>query len=112
MYHFTSVDPFPRDDVNDRLDNSLGLALSYQPIEKLTLQPFYRFQHTYYPDTAFNTGRNDFFNILGMAASYSFTPAIAVRIFATGTFRESDDSFTPSYQKFDTGIGGFFAYRF
>lgn len=112
MYHFTSVDPLPRSDVNDRLDNTLGLTLTYQPLDKLMLQPFYRFQHTYYPDTAFNTDRHDFFNIVGAAGSYFFTRQFAARIFATGTFRESDDSFTSSYQKFDAGLGAFLVFRF
>ena len=112
MYHFTTVDPLPKSDVNDRVDNTLGLVLSYQPIEKLVLQPFYRFQYTYYPDTAFNTDRSDYFNIVGAAVSYYFTPRLVARIFATGTFRESDDSNISSYQKFDTGIGAFFAVNF
>ena len=112
MYHFTTVDPFPREDVNDRLDNTLGLTLSYQVIDKLILQPFYRFQHTYYPNTAFNESRNDYLNIVGTAVSYYFTPRFAARAFVTGSFRESDDSNTPSYEKFDAGLGGTFVLRF
>lgn len=112
MYHFTTVDPFPRRDVNDRLDNTLGLTLSYQVIDKLVLQPFYRIQHTYYPKTAFNTSRHDFFNIVGTAASYYFTPQFAARVFVNGSFRESDDSNTPSYKKFDAGLGASFVLRF
>ncbi|MFO1501444.1 MAG: hypothetical protein U1G07_24155 [Verrucomicrobiota bacterium] len=112
MYHFTTVDPFPRSDVNDRLDNTLGLTLSYRVIDDLVLQPFYRFQHTYYPETAFNTSRNDYLNIVGTAVSYYFTPQFAARVFVTGSFRESDDSHTSSYEKFDAGVGASFVLRF
>jgi hypothetical protein len=112
MYHFSSVDPLPREDVNDRLDNTLGLTLSYQPINRLVLQPFYRFQHTYYRETALGTDRQDLFNIVGTAVSYYFTPQIAGRVFASGTFRESDDPTTPDYSKFDGGVGASFMIRF
>jgi hypothetical protein len=112
MYHFTTVDPFPRSDVNDRLDNTLGLTLSYAPLEKLVLQPFYRFQYTYYPKTAFGTDRNDYFHIVGASVSYYFTKQIAARAFVTETLRESDDPSVSDYNKFDAGIGASLVFRF
>jgi hypothetical protein len=112
MYHFTSVDPLPREDVNDRFDNVLGVTLSYMPIQKLALQPFYRFQHTYYPETALGDSRQDIFNIVGASVNYFFTRNFAARIVASGTFRESDDPFTSDYSKLDAGLGASFLIRF
>lgn len=112
MYHFTTVDPLPRKDVNDRLDNTLGVTLSYMPMPKLALQPFYRFQHTYYPETALGDSRQDFFNIVGVAVNYYFTRNIAARVFTSATFRESDDPLTSDYTKLDGGAGASFLWRF
>jgi hypothetical protein len=112
IYHITSVDPLPRRDVNNRLDNTLGLTLSYQAIGNLVVQPFYRFQHTYYNRTSLNTSRNDYFNIVGAAVSYIFTQQLSARVFVTETFRDSDDNKIPGYQKLDAGIGASFLFRF
>jgi hypothetical protein len=112
IYHITSVDPLPRRDVNNRLDNTLGLTLSYQAIGNLVLQPFYRFQHTYYDRTSFNRSRNDIFNIVGASASYLFTQQISARLFISETFRNTDDRNISDYQKLDTGIGASFIFRF
>lgn len=112
MYHFTDVDPTPRRDVNDRLDNTLALTLSYQPVDKLILQPLYRLQYTYYPRTVFGDSRNDLFNIFGGSVSYYFTRQIVGRVYGTYTMRETDDAFTPSYRKLDGGLGGSVIFRF
>ena len=112
MYHITSVDPLPRRDVNDRFDNILGATLAYQPVERLVLQPFYRFQFTHYPDTALGTDRNDYFNILGVATTYYFHRMVSARMFATYTFRNTDDPFSTDYRKFDAGAGASLVWRF
>lgn len=104
-YHFTHVDPMPRGDVNDRLDNSLTASLSYLIIPKLVVSPYYQFTHYYYPRTARNNDRHDFLNTIGASLTYYFDPRFYVRIFASGDFKKTSDSNAAvEYQKFDTGI--------
>jgi hypothetical protein len=113
-YHVTSVPSVfgSRTDVNDRLDSTLGVTLTYEVSPKLVLQPYYRFEHTYYLDTAFNTDRSDFFQTVGASVSYYFTRQLSARIYAGGTFRTSDDPHTTSYESFNTGIGASLVCRF
>ncbi|MEP6662593.1 MAG: hypothetical protein ABJC04_02915, partial [Verrucomicrobiota bacterium] len=111
-YHITHVDPFPRSDVNDRLDNSLTFSANYLIVPKLVVSPYYQFTHYYYPHTAFNEDRNDFVNTIGVSLAYYFNPRIFVRIFANGDFKRSDDSRGQQYDKFDTGIDLTLNFRF
>ncbi len=106
-YHFTGVPKFPGtfNNVNDRLDTVVGATASYQTLGHLVLQPYYRFDHTYYSRTFADTKRNDILHTVGMAATWFFTQQISARVYASESFRGSDDPNTPTYTKFDTGIG-------
>ena len=103
-YHITHVDPTPRGDVNDRLDNSLTLSLTAVIVPKLVMSEYYQFTHYYYPRTAFNDDRNDFLNTIGLSLAYYFDPRFFIRIFANGDFKSSDDSRGQEYAKLDAGI--------
>lgn len=111
-YHFSWVQPLPRSDINDRLDSTLSLSASYALTPQVALQPYYRFTHTYYQQTAFGTGRNDLLNTIGLAVPYYITKQIAVRLFTSADFRVSDDSHVADYTKVDVGLGASLIVRF
>ena len=113
-YHFSKVPDSSGTfrDVNDRLDSIAGLTASFQAFGRLVLQPYYRFDHTYYPRDFADAKRNDFLHTVGLSATYYFTRQISTRIYASGSFRTSDDPNTSSYEKFDTGIGASLLLRF
>lgn len=113
-YHFSTVPSFfgSFNNVNDRLDNTLSATLSWQVAGSFIVQPYYRFEATHYPRTAFDKDRNDYLQTVGGAVSYYFTRQVAARIFVSESFRNSDDPFTTSYAKFDSGIGASFVCRF
>jgi hypothetical protein len=113
-YHVSSVPSIPGspDNVNDRLDNTLSMTLTWQVTGNLIFQPYYRFEVTRYPRTSFDTDRDDYLQTVGSALSYYFTRQLAARIFISEQFRTSDDPNTTSYSKLDTGIGASFVCRF
>ncbi|HEX3797355.1 MAG TPA: hypothetical protein VH413_01535 [Verrucomicrobiae bacterium] len=106
-YHFTGVPSIfgSSEDVNDRLDSVVGVSASWQILGKLVLQPYYRFDETYYRRDFAGVARNDFQHILGASATWYFTPQLSARVYASESIRTSDDQFTPSYDKLDTGLG-------
>jgi hypothetical protein len=111
-YHFSEVAPFPRSDINDRWDNSFIVSLTYQPAPRLIVQPYYRFQYTQYPRTAFDTKRNDYLNTVGLAVAYNFNRNLSARIFIAQDFKHSDDSSVPDYNQFSAGLGASVIFRF
>ena len=114
-YHLTEtmpLAPFQRSDVNDRFDGVVNISMTYQIVPRLVLQPFYRFQYTYYPHFSDNVvpwkEREDIIHSMGASATYYFTRNISARIFANYEIKNSDFSGTPSefsYHKFDAGGG-------
>lgn len=117
-YHFTSVPAVAFSttptDVNDRLDNILTLALSYQIAPKLVVQPYYSFEYTYYSTDPFSvtgSSRNDYINSVGLSVSYYFKPNLALRAFVSGDFRESDNS-VAEYNNFNGGLDVSLIFRF
>ena len=100
------------DNVNDRLDNTLSAVLTCQMTDKLFVQPYFSFEETHYERTQFDDDRNDYFQTVGVTVSYYFCKQLAARVSASGSFRESDDPNTTSYEKFDTGLGASLVLRF
>ena len=103
-YHISYVDPAPRSDINDRLDNSLTFGLTTLILPKLVVSQYYQITHYYYPRTAFGESRNEYLNSIGMSLAYYFDPRLFVRIFAGADFKQSDDSRAQEYQKLDAGL--------
>jgi hypothetical protein len=94
------------------MDNTLSAVLTLQVTEKLFVQPYFSFEETHYTRTQFDDDRNDYFQSVGVTVSYYFAKQFAVRVAASGSFRESDDPNTTSYEKFDTGLGAMLDFRF
>ncbi len=107
-YHFTEVNtvvaPTPTD-INNRWDNTLSLSLSYQVIPRLVVQPYYRFQYTYYPqDTLLTGSRNDYLNSFGLSVAYYFNQNVALRAFLNRDVKSSDDPFVQKYWNCNLGL--------
>jgi predicted porin len=107
-YHLTEVPSVfgSRTDINDRFDNIASVTFTWQATRHLILQPYYRFQYSYYQHDALATSdRNDYLQGLGLTAAYYFNPKISVRAFYNYNRRQTDDSFTPAYREMNGGIG-------
>jgi len=100
-------------DSEDRMDNALSVSLSYQVIPQLVVQPYYRFQYTYYRfDTAHASDRNDYLNSFGLSVAYYFTPNLSLRVFANDDLRETDDALAPEYRAYSVGADLAYSIRF
>ncbi len=118
-YHLTELPVTPtllRLDVNDRYDGVVNISLNYQFTPRLFLQPYYRFQYTYYPGfsdvLAAGTPRNDVVNTFGAAVVYYFNQTVGVRLFASYEMKASSYSVAFNYHKFDAGGGLSLNFRF
>jgi hypothetical protein len=100
------------ENVNDRLDSIAGLTATYKITDRFLAQPYYRFDHTYYPRTFADTKRSDFLHTVGLSVMYYFTQEFSVRAYASESFRGSDDPNTPYYSQFNPGVGLNFTIRF
>ncbi len=108
-YHFTHSDPDPTTHGNDRLDTILSLAYNYTVVTGVILQPYYRFQHSYYSQSG---SRHDVFNVVGLTVAYFFNEWASVRLFTSFEARESNDPRVQDYRKWDSGGGVTLAVRF
>ena len=107
-YHFTRVPfvPGSRRDINDHLDDTVFLSLNWQATRHLVVQPFYRFQYSYYPhNTLVTSDRNDWLNSVGVTLLYSFNRYASMRAFFSYNTKSSDDNFTAHYDELNGGLG-------
>ncbi|MDR3456813.1 MAG: hypothetical protein P4N60_05165 [Verrucomicrobiae bacterium] len=115
-YHFTWVPSYTlvADDVNDHLDNTLYLTFNWQATAHLVLQPFYRFQYSYYRNRYYEPGtiRNDYLNSLGLNVMYNFNKYVGLRAFYSYTTKYSDDPLTSTYDEMNGGLGASLDIRF
>ena len=117
-YHLTSlpVQNLPRLDVNDRYDAAANLSLNCEVVPRLFLQPYYRFQYTFYPgfsDVPVTARRrNDVVNTLGTALIFYFNQTVGVRLFVSYELKNTDYSSAFNYHKFDAGGGLSLNFRF
>jgi len=120
-YHFTHVQSVfgQRDDINDHLDDSIFVTLNWQVARHLIIQPFYRFQYSYYRfDTASADpsvspkDRNDYLNTIGINVVYSFNSYASLRLFCDYNTKTSTDPFTPAYDELNGGLGATLDIRF
>lgn len=108
-YHWTETDPQPVTNINDRLDNSLGLTITREILPRLVGQFYYRLQWSHYST---NSNRNDVYNSLGLAVIYNFNNWASIRAFVGYENRNSTDELIADYNKLDTGGGLTFTARF
>jgi predicted porin len=114
-YHFTKVptEITGRPDINDRLDDTLYLTLSWQIVHNLILQPYYRFQYSHYQRNTLQDGdRNDFLHTFGVTLVYYFNKDISMRTFLNYNRKQTDDPLTPQYHEFEGGIGAALEFKF
>jgi hypothetical protein len=107
-YHFTYVPPAfgGSTSINNRLDDTLNLALAWQLTSHLIAQSYYRFQYSYYRhNTALTGSRNDYLNTAGFTLAYYFNKEASLRTFFNYNAKESSDRFTPEYHEYDGGVG-------
>ncbi|MFN7137706.1 MAG: hypothetical protein ACK4UN_00025 [Limisphaerales bacterium] len=114
-YHFSETRSFffP-ENVNDRTDHSVSLAYTHELMPRLVLQPYYRFQYTYY--TEFNE-RHDYLHDLGLSLAYHFTNWANLRTFASYQIKDAGRGSVrfanlPDYEKLDVGVGATLVFRF
>ena len=108
-YHFTYTDPQPTSNINDRLDNAIGITYTQELIPKLFLQPYYRLQWSHYTE---NSDRNDMYNDLGVSLVYMFNQWASVRGFVNFESRDSTDDTVSDYQVWNSGGGVTFSAQF
>jgi hypothetical protein len=91
---------------NDRTDHSLVLGLTQNLCRHALLQPYYRFQYTYFTEEAqAGDRRSDYLNSFGLALYCFFTDYASVRAFVSYDIMESSDSVVADYEKIDVGGG-------
>jgi len=114
-YHFTDVPTYTiytnssagSGEVNNRLDDIVSLAVSWQMTRQLVLQPSYRFQYSNYRySTDQTTDRNDYLNSFGLTLACYITKNISLRTFFNYNIKQSDDPLTPEYHEYNGGLGG------
>lgn len=113
-YHFTDVpetgiatNSLPGStQINDRFDDAVSVALSWQATRHLVLQPYSRFQYSYYRyNTLQNSDRNDYLYSFGVTLAYYFNKDISLRTFFNYSIKQSDDPYTPAYHEYNGGAG-------
>jgi hypothetical protein len=109
-YHYTYVPPAffggPATNINDRLDETVNVAIAWQLTGHLIFQPYYRFQYSYYPtDTLQTSSREDYLQTGGLTLAYYFNKAASARVFFNYNDKKSTDTFVQDYQESDGGLG-------
>jgi hypothetical protein len=117
QYHFTDVpitagEILGRSNINNRFDNIASLTFTWQPTRRFVIQPYYRFQYSYYShDTLYTSvqsdtsDRNDYIQSFGLTAAYYFNSKFSARIFYNYNYRQSSDQLAPPYHEMNGGLG-------
>jgi hypothetical protein len=93
-------------DINNRLDDIVSLTYAWQITRQMVLQPYYRFQYSYYRyDTLATSSRNDYLHTVGVTLYYFFNRNASLRTFFNYSLKQSDDPYTPAYHEYDGGLG-------
>ena len=114
-FHWTEVPSVlgSRGDINDRFDNIASVTFTWQATRHFIVQPYYRFQYSYYQHNAVaTTDRNDYLQSLGITAAYYFNPKVSLRAFYNYNYRQTDDRFTPAYHEMNGGLGATLEIKF
>lgn len=111
-YH-SSRSANPPHNSQDRADGIFGVSYLWQITPRIALQPYYRFQYTYYRfDTMHNSGRNDYLNSVGVSASYYFTPNLSLRAFVNDNINQSGDPLAQNYVEYNVGADLAWSFKF
>jgi hypothetical protein len=108
----------PPHNSQDRADGIFSVSYAYQFTPRFVVQPYYRFQYTYYrfatsPDMIHHaSGRNDYLNSFGLSAAYYFTPNLSLRAFINDDIKYSDDSLAQQYHAYNIGADLAYSIRF
>lgn len=91
--------------LQNRADGLFSIAYSYAVTHQLVVQPYYRFQYSYYPkDTSGGPVGHDFLNSFGISAAWFFTPNLSLRLFMNDDSRQVvSDSLAPNYHDWNAG---------
>jgi hypothetical protein len=107
-YHLTEVPSVlgSRTDLNDRFDNIASLTFTWQATRHLLVQPYYRFQYSYYQhDTLATSDRDDYLQSVGLTVAYYFNSNVSIRAFYNYNRRQTSDPLTPAYREMNGGLG-------
>jgi hypothetical protein len=106
-YRFTDESPFPNlsRDSNNRTDQSVELAVTWQFAQRMDVRPFYSFQYSHYPSYLAGQSRNDYLHTLGIYGDYYINAWSSIRIFVTYDIFNSDAASVQDYRKLDAGGG-------
>ena len=115
-YHFTSVPATPgggATEINNRFDEAVNVALSWQLTRHLILQPYSRFQFSNYRyNTLQTSGRNDYLYSSGVTLAYYINQNVSLRTFFNYNLKQSDDPYTPAYHEYNGGLGATLNFAF
>jgi hypothetical protein len=93
-------------DINDRFDEIPSITFTWQATKHLLVQPYYRFQYSYYEhNTADTSDRNDYLQSFGLTAAYYFNSKFSARIFYNYNRKQSSDPLAPPYLEMNGGLG-------
>jgi hypothetical protein len=93
-------------DINDRFDDIASVTFTWQLNKHFVVQPFYRFQYSYYLHNTLDTSdRNDYLQSFGLSAAYYFNSNLSARVFYNYNRRQSSDQLAPPYLEMNGGIG-------
>lgn len=107
-YHVTEVPTTlgRASDINDRFDNIASVTFTWQATKHLLVQPYYRFQYSYYQhDTLDVTDRNDYLQSFGLTAAYYFNSRLSARVYYNFDRKQSSDQYAPPYWEMNGGVG-------
>jgi len=110
----------PPHDSQDRMDEFFNVSFSYQLARQLVLQPYYRFEYTYYrfatSPNGINhaSGRDDYLNSFGLIAAYNFKfiPGLVFKGFVNDDIKETDDALAYKYHDYNIGAELAYTVRF
>jgi hypothetical protein len=90
---------------NNRTDEVLYFALTWQVTPQIDIRPYYRFEYSYYPSFYSGASRNDFLHTFGMTVDYSFNSWSSIRVFMDYEILDTDATSIGNYRKLDVGTG-------
>ena len=108
-YHFTDVPATlgTSSEINNRFDEVVNVALSWQLNRHVALQPYGRFQFSNYRYNTLQTSdRNDYLYSIGVTLACNINQNFSLRAFFNYNIKQSDDSYTPAYHEYNGGFGG------
>jgi hypothetical protein len=97
-------------DYNNRTDQGLFATYTQRLCTHAVLQPFYRFNYTHF--LSGGVDRDDYFNSVGAALYWVFTPQISARLFVSFEARNTSAPNASDYRRLDDGVGLNLTFRF